>query len=380
MKRLLIEGWRGINHSYAMVNQNQLLELSKSHFDLYHNDLPFYNPNWNVVINGSGFGDKNLQTLNEIPSLDTDSFPADITYRISFPYRLYEAKNSKLFVFGTSELQSIHGFVYENELNRGLENSDLRIITPSNWSKEGFLNAGFDSDRVFVIPHGVSSLFSPLRQERKEEFRKALRCTNDEFLLLSVGAMTSNKGIDLLVVAYAKLKSKYPHLRLVLKDSSNLYGIKAKDIFLYVQKQYPFLLTQEIYNSIIFISDNLTQNQLNGLYGACDCYVSPYRAEGFNLSPLEAASSGSLIVVTDGGSTDDYFDNSFGLKIQGNRVSNGSDGFFIEPNTESLLEQITLAIEGKVNTRDPVKAQKYLRENFSWESVTQKLINVFDTQ
>jgi glycosyltransferase involved in cell wall biosynthesis len=363
-----------------MVNQNQLLELSKSHFDLYHNDLPFYNPNWNVVINGSGFGDKNLQTLNEIPSLDTDSFPADITYRISFPYRLYEAKNSKLFVFGTSELQSIHGFVYENELNRGLENSDLRIITPSNWSKEGFLNAGFDSDRVFVIPHGVSSLFSPLRQERKEEFRKALRCTNDEFLLLSVGAMTSNKGIDLLVVAYAKLKSKYPHLRLVLKDSSNLYGIKAKDIFLYVQKQYPFLLTQEIYNSIIFISDNLTQNQLNGLYGACDCYVSPYRAEGFNLSPLEAASSGSLIVVTDGGSTDDYFDNSFGLKIQGNRVSNGSDGFFIEPNTESLLEQITLAIEGKVNTRDPVKAQKYLRENFSWESVTQKLINVFDTQ
>ena len=380
MKRLLIEGWRGINHSYAMVNQNHLLELSKSHFDLYHNDLPFCNPKWNVEFNGSGFDDQNLCLLNEIPSLDINSIPADITYRISFPYRFYEAKNSKLFVFGTSEFQSINGFVYENDLNKGLENSDLMIITPSNWSKEGFLNAGFDSERVFVIPHGVSSLFQPISPERKVEFRKALRCADDEFLLLSVGAMTGNKGIDLLVIAYSILKRKYPHIRLVLKDSSNLYRIKAKDIFLDVQKQYPQLLTQEIYNSIIFISENLTQNQLSGLYGACDCYVSPYRAEGFNLSPLEAAASGSLILVTESGSTDDYFDSSFGLKIRGNKVPYGPDGFLIEPNMESLLEQITLAIEGRVNERDPVKAQKYLRENFSWESVTQKLINIFDTK
>ena len=119
---------------------------------------------------------------------------------------------------------------------------------------------------------------------------------------------------------------------------------------------------------------------MSGLYGACDCYVSPYRAEGFNLSPLEAAASGSLILVTESGSTDDYFDSSFGLKIRGNKVPYGPDGFLIEPNMESLLEQITLAIEGRVNERDPVKAQKYLRENFSWESVTQKLINIFDTK
>ena len=29
-KNLLIEGWRGINHSYAMINQYQIRELLKN--------------------------------------------------------------------------------------------------------------------------------------------------------------------------------------------------------------------------------------------------------------------------------------------------------------------------------------------------------------
>jgi len=42
IKKLLVEGWRGINHSYAMVNQYQTLEFAKSNVDLYHNDVPFF--------------------------------------------------------------------------------------------------------------------------------------------------------------------------------------------------------------------------------------------------------------------------------------------------------------------------------------------------
>ncbi|WP_353432431.1 glycosyltransferase family 4 protein [Polynucleobacter sp. MWH-UH23A] len=378
MKKVLIEGWRGINHSYAIVNQNQLLQLRKSHFDLYHNDLPFYNHEWNIGSNASGFADQDLMLINEIPSFHINSTPVDVTYRISFPYRFYKANSRKLFVFGTSEYQSINGLIYEDDLNRGLENSDLMIITPSNWSKEGFLIAGFRDERVYVVPHGVSEIFKPVDSHRKSEFRKALGCSADEFLLLSVGAMTGNKGIDLLIAAYALLKRKYKHIRLILKDSSNLYGIKAKEIFIELQKQHPELLSQEIYKSIIFISENLTQSQLNGLYGTCDCYVSPYRAEGFNLSPLEAAASGSLVLVTEGGSTDDYFHSSFGLKIEGKRASNGADGFYIEPNMESLLNQLTSVIEGKVDAKNSDEAQKYIRENFSWDAVVQKLINIFD--
>ena len=43
---ILIEGWRGINHSYALVNQWQVNELIKSSH-ISFKDVPFSNKNWN---------------------------------------------------------------------------------------------------------------------------------------------------------------------------------------------------------------------------------------------------------------------------------------------------------------------------------------------
>jgi glycosyltransferase involved in cell wall biosynthesis len=378
MQKLLIEGWRGINHSYSMVNQNQLLELEKHNFDLYHHDLPYYKSDWDSARNSSGFGDEDSQILNSIRSSYPETLPFDITYRISFPYRYEPVKIGKLFVFGTSEYQTIDGSIYKDNLNQGLHNPDLKIVTPSYWSQQGFINAGFNEERVLVVPHGVSKIFQPISLDRKELFRKALGFSKDEFVFFSLGAMTQNKGVDLLIIAYSLIKKRHSHVRLVLKDSSDLYGIQGKNIFYQLRKNYPNLITEEIYNSIVFISQNLTQAQLNGLYGACDCYASPYRAEGFNLGPLEAASSGSQIVVTAGGSTDDYFDDSFGMRIEGKKVSDGKNGFYIEPNLDSLVEKLTLALENRNFSRDSARAQKHIQKNFTWHAVVDRLVKKFE--
>jgi glycosyltransferase involved in cell wall biosynthesis len=255
--------------------------------------------------------------------------------------------SGQLLVFGTSEYQQLNGLIFNDGLSDGLRNSNLKIITPSNWSKIGFINSGFDERRVYVIPHGVADVYRPLSQDEAENYRRHLGCLDEEFVILSMGSMTWNKGIDILILAYSILKIKYPHIRLILKDSSNLYGISAKDIFYQVKELNPNLLSDAIFQSIIFISDNLTQAQLNSLYGSSDCYVSPYRAEGFNLSPLEAAASGTPILVTEGGSTDDYFDESLGAKIEGRLCSYSGGGHYIEPSLESLVQQLTAMIESK---------------------------------
>ncbi len=49
-KKLLIEGWRGLPHSYAMVNQFQILELLKRpEISIAHRDLPYLAPHWKPV-------------------------------------------------------------------------------------------------------------------------------------------------------------------------------------------------------------------------------------------------------------------------------------------------------------------------------------------
>jgi len=375
-KKILIEGWRGINHSYAMVNQYQLLEMKGMDLELQHLDLPFYNEKWNLIDNDSGFEESDKQKIALIQAADFTQ-KQDITYRISFPYRLYPAQSEKLFVFGTSEFQNIDGYIYEDRLQEGINNRSLTVVTPSNWSKIGFLKAGFDESRVLVVPHGVNQkIYKPISDLRRKQFRDALKVSDEDFLILSLGAMTPNKGIDILIAAFPTLKAKYPHLKLALKDSSNLYGIRIHDVLASLYQQNPKLASENISKSIISMSDNLTQNQLNGLYGAADCYVSSYRAEGFNLTPLEAAASGTPILITKGGSTDDYFHESFGLQIESTLKTEGR-ATYLEPSLESLINQLSILIEGRAKRLDNNLAQQFIENNFTWAVVTKKLNDFF---
>ena len=57
-KNLLIEGWREINHSFALINQYQIRELLKNDdFKIYFKDIPFPTPEWNKKNNSSGLKD-----------------------------------------------------------------------------------------------------------------------------------------------------------------------------------------------------------------------------------------------------------------------------------------------------------------------------------
>lgn len=380
-KKILVEGWRGINHSYAMVNQYQLLEFQKRDVDLYHHDLPFYRKEWSKDVNFCGFGSGAIERIFSIPKLSDNILP-EVTYRIGFPYNLTPTISKRLFVFGTSEYQTIDKeMLLLGNRNLAYKKLPVTIITPSNWSKVGFLNAGFSDEQVKVIPHGVDlSIFKPLDLDLRNRYRQLLGADKNSFVILAVGAMSKNKGIDILLSAYIQLKIKHPELKLVLKDQSNLYGFSANDlVWLYFKDRgldpYSKQLS-EVISGIIFISENLDLNQLNGLYNAADCYVSPYRAEGFNLPPLEAAAAGCPIVVTKGGSTDDYVDPSFALLIESEKKCVGGQ-FFLEPNLDSLIDQLSrLVYKNNPNINMDI-AKSYIDKNFGWGMICDDLIKTF---
>jgi glycosyltransferase involved in cell wall biosynthesis len=298
MLKILVEGWREINHSYSLINQWQLLELKNYTNSLYHRDTPFIIPNWNKLNNSSGLEQDRMKVIQNIPQPSiNDKF--DVTYRISYPYNMTPVISGKLFVFGTSEFQSL-GDVYFEGKSKGNNFSNYgSIITPSNWSRIGFENAGFLKERIYVVPHGVDpATFNTNRDVKRKKFREALSIKESDFVLCSLGSMTQNKGIDLLLEAFAVLKEKHKNLKLILKDQSNLYNILGKDLLNHAsQKISTKYLTQNFYDSIRLISDNLSLQQIHGLYCASDLYVSPYRAEGFGLPPLEAAASGTTITL-----------------------------------------------------------------------------------
>jgi len=377
-KNLLIEGWRGINHSYAMISQYQIRELLKNNnFKIYFKDIPYFRPEWNKKDNSSGLKDfeKKISKLSE-PS---DKLKIDILYRNSFPYRMYGGNANKIFIFGTSEYQNIDNMIYQGkESNEKYINKSFKIITSSNWSKKGFVKGGFKENDVIVIPCGVDlKIFKPINKEKKNEIRKQLYIDNDHFVFLNVGAMTWNKGVSKLIVAFSLIKEKYPFAKLILKDQSNLYKITAKISISNTKKKFPNLLTDEVLSDIIVISKNLTLKELSELYGSCDAYVSSYRAEGFNMPPLEAAACGIPTILTSGGSTDDYYDPSFVLKIEGTKKTLNDNQNYIEPDLESLISNMSDLIEKRNSLLKKNKAITFIKKNFTWELVSKKLSDLF---
>jgi glycosyltransferase involved in cell wall biosynthesis len=173
------------------------------------------------------------------------------------------------------------------------------------------------------------------------------------------------------------LKTKYKRLKLILKDLSSLYDISAES---HVSVLEAFadgkFHTQEILSDIILISNNLTLDQLQGLYGAADCYVSPYRAEGFGLTPLEAAACGTPIIVSKGGATDDYFHPCMGAQVD-SQLTTRDGRTELDPDLDSLIEKMESLLMAAENEKTRKFRSKHVHENFSWSKVTEMLWSEF---
>jgi glycosyltransferase involved in cell wall biosynthesis len=376
--RLLIEGWRGINHSYALVNQNQMLELLKRpEVELSHRDMPFYGRHWNPVDNFGGFDAEEARAIASVPP--PDGTAPDVVYRAVFPYRFYGGDSAKIFCFATAEHQEIEShFVYQGpECAERHANGAVEIVTPSHWSKEGFLRYGFKSETVHVVPHGINPAhFHPLAKAVKDEARAQLGIPPDAFVFLNVGGMAMNKGIDELLLAFAEIRKKHKHAMLLLKDLRGLYGLTGEGKFAQVRRDHPGRFDDATVAAVGILSKSVDIGRLRLIYNMCDAYVSPYKAEGFNLPPLEAAACGLPIAVTAGGSTDDYAQPCFALKIAARKMVEGTRSSLV-PDFDSLVACMEALIERRANEMDTARAVAFIAENNTWAKAVDKLAALF---
>jgi len=132
------------------------------------------------------------------------------------------------------------------------------------------------------------------------------------------------------------------------------------------------------------LNQNLDLSQLRLLHGAADCYVSPYRAEGFNLPVLEAMGCGTPIIVTGGGATDEFVRDSsakipsaalpnrvlYDAGIREERLT--TDNFFVEPSLDALLEIMSQRVAAGPVRQDTEEVSR----DFSWHKVTQDLLGL----
>jgi glycosyltransferase involved in cell wall biosynthesis len=366
---------------YAIVNQWQLLSLSRrSDVSIKVLDAPLFDLRWQPQA--GLFEPQAEQILKVIPAA-APADTADLLLRMGSPLDFSLSASRRTAVFGTSEWQIIERRqcndyrTYEG-FRRGIPPSaEVKMVTPSRWSALGFYKTGFRPEQVHIIPHGVDTgTFHPMPGLRSQ-IRDRLSIPDGDFVFLSVGAMTPNKGIDLLLRAFTEVSRKFPHARLILKGLDSLYNSNTR--LLKIMGEIPSREQQRVLGRIRYLGGPFPNRKVAVLYQAADCYVSPYRAEGFNMPVLEAAACGLPIICTGGGSTDDFVTDKFAGKIASVRTFRTvEDQEFVglSPDLDHLIALMCAAIENTAwRAQAAQEGPLHVRTHLTWDIVVDRLVH-----
>jgi glycosyltransferase involved in cell wall biosynthesis len=335
---ILCEGWRFVPHSFALVNQFQILALLDLGVSIAVRDRPYW-VDWRPVygILPDELEDR-LKALGE-PPLDVK--PAAVI-RVSSPYDFATDSGVPTLVMMTAEAGKVR---QENvagslPLAKAIAASDALIHAPSRWSRDGLVASGIPPERIAVIGHGADTdLWRPADEARRAEQRRRFGW-QDDFVLLNIGAMTGNKGIDILLDAFAGLLETHPRARLVLKGIDALF--RSRDQVRQFLNDLPASARSKVADRLTYFGGSLALTDLVRLYQSADAYVSPYRAEGFNLPVLEAAACGLPVICTAGGATDDFTEPDFALRVD---AALDEAAHALSPSREHLLIQLRRCVD-----------------------------------
>jgi len=191
-----------------------------------------------------------------------------------------------------------------------------RVRTVSERGRRGLLQIGVSAERIDVIFVATPT----------EHLLDLTHPTTDQPHILCVSRLSREKGMDLLLSAFAQVIKRRSSARLTivgegperttLERQARELGIKA---------------------AVTFAGQ---QNDLRSFYQAATLYVQPSRFEGWGRTVIEAAAAGLPIVMTDVG-------------CAGEVIVNGKSGIVVPPEN---VQALSAAMVGLID--DPTRAKQ----------------------
>ena len=237
------------------------------------------------------------------------------------------------------------------------------VWVPSRHVFESFVASGVSPEKVWLMPNGVTTtVFKP------EGPAMSLK-TGKKFRFLFVGGTIWRKGIDVLLKGYCSAFGRADDVCLVIKEmgANSFYkGQCAGDVIARLQQQ-------PAAPEVLYLTDDLSEQEMAQLYRACHCLVHPYRGEGFGLPVAEAAACGLPAILSSGGAADDFVPQDSGYFVTTRRAAIrlnefDVDGWVLEPDVKSVAERMRLAFTKEEERRTrAARLSAHVRRNFTWD-------------
>jgi phosphatidylinositol alpha-mannosyltransferase len=170
-----------------------------------------------------------------------------------------------------------------------------------------------------------------------------------------LGALSKEKGLDILIEAIAKLRLELPRMKLHLVGSTHLQP----------GNEFRLQAKKEGVESHVVFYDWASQSMVPRFLKSADICVFPSRREGFSLAILEAMAAGVPIIASDIGGFREV-------------LAGGKNGMLFKAGNADALSKSILSLHkdhdlGKKLANAALEAAKA----YSWENVAERYISLY---
>lgn len=250
--------------------------------------------------------------------------------------------------------QGIHSPMqqYIHHLEWTLTYESTRVILCSTYMKRE-VEAIFTlpSDKLNVIPNGVDP--AKLRPSNNQTVDKATFASSGESIVLYIGRLVREKGVQVLIEAASAILASCPHTRFAILGAG-----PHQDTLKHLAEKFHVV---QHFDFCGFVSDDVR----NGYLQVADVAVFPSLYEPFGIVALEAMAAGIPVVVSDVGGLADV-------------VSHAQNGRKAYPgDVESLALQVKAALTEVDESRRMAAVAKSEIGRFDWLRIAKQTESVY---
>ncbi|MDX6642693.1 MAG: hypothetical protein QOD76_655 [Solirubrobacteraceae bacterium] len=290
--------------------------------------------------------------------VDAFLFPSVYTYfpvvRVPTVVGVHDATADRLpsLVFSSRRDQAAWAFKQRMAVRRA-----SRVFTVSGPARADVVaRFGLRPERVAIVPEAPDPVFAPRSAYSIGVALESLGLTPGEPYLLYAGGISPHKNLGALIAAFAALQRE-PRTRtrlLVAGDLAGSYHSSAETV--------RRAIIEHGLDDDVRLLGHVSDELLASLYSGATAVVSPSLAEGFGLSPVEAAACGAPSVLSD---------------LPAHQAALGSAALYFPPtNADAMSKQLAkLILDGRLRAELGERARQAAAA-LSWTEAARRLHEV----
>ncbi|MDD3840932.1 MAG: glycosyltransferase family 4 protein [Clostridia bacterium] len=242
---------------------------------------------------------------------------------------------------------------YHKYVKEAARNASFIITISRQVDQETSQLFGIKDDRRFLVHNGFDESIFYTKDFDEDFLKKKYNISDDiNYIVSFVGKLTHFKGVDILLDAAQIYEKQIGNVAtIIVGDGSDRDKLERQ-------------ARENGLKNVVFMGHR-SQTEVANIYNMADVSVIPSRIEPFGLVALEAMACGTPVVATNAGGLPDFVNSHVGSLVK-------------QDHPKELAQAIMEELSGHSKATKGRHAYFYAHANFTWDSVAQKVENIYN--